>query len=154
MSDYSGNERRGRSRGTKIITIIGNLGADPEMRSTSTGVPVTSFNVAVTDVRRGRDGQEEENTDWFRVSCWRGLAEIANNYLQRGSQVFVSGRFRTSTWTGNDGQTRTSLEVQADQLQLLARSRDDGGSGSTPSPQSSSGTQQSPGEIDPDDLPF
>ena len=158
-----GGPRRGRSRGTKLITIIGNLGADPEMRYTQSGVVFTSFNVAVNDFRRGKDGQEEENTDWFRVTCWRGLAEIANNYLQRGSQVFVEGRFRTSEWTGNDGETRVSLEVDANNLQLLARSREDGaggggggggsggGSGGDPPPEPEGGGDTS---VDPDDLPF
>lgn len=151
-------QRRGRSRGTKLITVIGNLGADPEMRYTQSGVAFTTFNVAVNDFRRGKDGQDEEHTDWFRVTCWRGLAEIANNYLQRGSQVFVEGRFRTSEWTGNDGQTRMSLEVDANNMQLLARSREDGpagdkggGGGSGPTPEPEGGGDAS---VDPDDLPF
>ena len=152
--------RRGRSRGTKLITIIGNLGSDPEMRYTQSGVAFTSFNVAVNDSRRGKDGQDEEHTDWFRVTCWRGLAEIANNYLQRGSQVFVEGRFRTSEWTGNDGQTRTSLEVDANNMQLLARSREDGGGGAPQPPAGGGGAAPSApaggggGDVDPDDLPF
>jgi single-strand DNA-binding protein len=166
------SQRRGRSRGTKLITIIGNLGSDPEMRYTQSGVAFTSFSVAVNDFRRGKDGQDEEHTDWFRVTCWRGLAEIANNYLQRGSQVFVEGRFRTSEWTGNDGQTRMSLEVDANNLQLLARSREDGpggggGGGGAPAarpdgggggggdggppPEPAGGGGES---VDPDDLPF
>jgi len=168
------SQRRGRSRGTKLITIIGNLGSDPEMRYTQSGVAFTSFSVAVNDFRRGKDGQDEENTDWFRVTCWRGLAEIANNYLQRGSQVFVEGRFRTSEWTGNDGQTRTSLEVDASNLQLLARSREDGpggggggggGGGAPAAPPDGGGDAGGDGgpppdpagggeSVDPDDLPF
>ncbi len=155
MTDRSGSGR-GRSRGTKLITIIGNLGADPEMRYTQSGVAFTSFNVAVSDFRRGKDGQDEENTDWFRVTCWRGLAEVANNYLQRGSQVFVEGRFRTSKWTGNDGETRTSLEVDARNLQLLARSREDGGGGGGGGapPQSPAGGDGGNDQVEPDDLPF
>jgi single-strand DNA-binding protein len=142
------------------MTIIGNLGADPEMRYTQSGVAFTTFSVAVNDIRRGKDGQDEENTDWFRVTCWRGLAEIANNYLQRGSQVFVEGRFRTSEWTANDGKTRLSLEIDANNLQLLARSREDiptnvasevsGDNRTTPSDQQGGEAES----IEPDDLPF
>ena len=116
---------RRRARGTSLISVIGNLGSDPEMRFTQGGVPLTSFSVAVNNVRRGPDGGDIETTDWFRCTCWRGLAEIANNYLQRGSQVFVHGRFQTSTWQGRDGETRTSLEVNVNELQLLGRGREE-----------------------------
>lgn len=153
-------QRRGRSRGTKLMTIIGNLGADPEMRYTQSGVTFTTFSVAVNDIRRGKDGQDEENTDWFRVTCWRGLAEIANNYLQRGSQVFVEGRFRTSKWTDKDGGNQRSLEIDANNLQLLARSREDvsaniasGGTGDNrTTPPEQQGREEA--SIEPDDLPF
>ncbi len=159
MTNSSGSGRP-RSRGTKLITIIGNLGADPEMRYTQSGTAFTNFRVAVNDYRRGRDGQEEENTDWFRVTCWGRLADIANNYLQRGSQVFVQGRFRADEWTGDDGKTRTTLEINADNLQLLPRTgnegRADGGgdAGAGAPPQSPAGGDGGNDQVEPDDLPF
>ena len=153
-------QQRGRSRGIKLITVIGNLGADPEMRYTQSGTPFTSFRVAVNDYRRGQDGQDEENPDWFRVTCWGAQAESANKYLSRGSQVFVEGRFRASEWTGNDGQTRTSLEINATNMQFLARSGGNGlGEGSSGNGANVPNVQSEKplggeGSIDPDDLPF
>ena len=137
--------RRRRARGTSLISVIGNLGGDPEMRFTQAGVPVTSFRVAVNNTRRGPDGADLETTDWFRCTCWRGLAEIANNYLQRGSQVFVHGRFQTSTW--RNGEDQTSLEINVNDLQLLGRGREEP-SGMAPD------SRESGGNVDPDDLPF
>lgn len=138
---------RRRARGTCLISLIGNLGGDPEMRFTQAGVPLTTFSVAVNNSRRGPDGGDIESTDWFRCTCWRELAEVANNYLQRGSQVFVHGRFRTSTWQGRDGETRTSLEIDVRELRNLSRGREEPG-GAPPD------SRQSGGEVDPDDLPF
>ncbi len=102
-----------RARGIKTITLVGRLGADPEKRFTQDGREYSTFRVAVNDNRRGPDRQWTEHTDWFRVTAWGRTAEMANQYLNRGSRVYVSGRFRSSEWTGNDGQTRTSLEVSA-----------------------------------------
>ena len=138
---------RRRARGTCLISLIGNLGGDPEMRFTQAGVPLTSFSVAVNNTRRGPDGGDIESTDWFRCTCWRELAEVANNYLQRGSQVFVHGRFRTSTWQTRDGETRTSLEIDVRELRNLSRGREEPG-GAPPD------SRQSGGDVDPDDLPF
>ena len=140
--------RKARGRSTCLVSLIGNLGADPEMRFTQSGVAFTTFNVAVNSTRRGRDGQDEDHTDWFRVTAWRGLAEVANNYLQRGSQVFVHGRFRTSMWQNREGKDQTSLEITANELQLLGRPRDEA---------AQSPSREEPSEhedVDPDDLPF
>src|SRR5579875_302570 len=98
----------------KKIFIIGNLGSDPTMRYTQDGTPVTSFNVAVSERRRGPgqapDAPREEVTTWFRVSAWRNQAEIANNLLRKGTSVFVSGDLRTSEFIGQDGKPRFMLE--------------------------------------------
>jgi single-strand DNA-binding protein len=144
--DNSG-PRKARARGTSLISVIGNLGADPEMRFTQAGVAFTSFSVAVNNTRRGPDGEDVEQTDWFRCTAWRGLAEIANNYLQKGSQVFVHGRFRTREWQNRTGEDQTSLEINVNELQLLGRGREEP-SGATQE------TQESDGGVDPDDLPF
>ena len=86
---------RGRSRGLNKVQIIGNLGRDPEMRFTQDGTPVTNFSVAVSESWQGRDGEQRERTEWFRVVAWRRLAEISNEYLRTGRKVYVEGRLET-----------------------------------------------------------
>ena len=99
------------------VMIIGNLGADPEMRYTPSGRPVTQFNVAVNQSTKNQQtGEWVEATDWFRVSVWGDRAERAAENLRKGNKVFVEGRFKTREFEGRDGQKRTSLELTADSL--------------------------------------
>ena len=109
------------------VMIIGNLGADPEMRYTPNGRPVTQFNVAVNQSTKNQQtGEWVEATDWFRVSVWGDRAERAAENLRKGNRVFVEGRFKTREFEGRDGQKRTSLEITADSLvNLEKRPRDD-----------------------------
>ena len=118
------------------MTLIGNLGSDPEMRYAPSGDAVTSFSVAVNWRQRGRDGQPAvEKTDWFRVSAWGRLAETTNQYLSKGSKVYVEGRFSTSTWTAPDGQTRVTNEVRAQDVRFLdPRGQVSGAPGEPPPP--------------------
>ena len=163
-----------RARGVKTISLVGNLGADPDKRFTQNGREYSSFSVAVNDNVRGQDGQWTEHTDWFRITAWGRLAEVANQYLARGSRVYVSGRFRTRDWRGNDGQTRTSMEVSASELLMLSGDRESPGAPAPARARPTSGAVESweqagssqdrprpaPGaggrekEIDIDDLPF
>jgi single-strand DNA-binding protein len=108
--------------------IIGNLGADPEMRYTPNGRPVTQFNVAVNQSTKNQQtGEWVEATDWFRVSVWGDRAERAAENLRKGNRVFVEGRFKTREFEGRDGQKRTSLEITADSVvNLEKRNRDEG----------------------------
>jgi single-strand DNA-binding protein len=108
--------------------IIGNLGADPEMRYTPNGRPVTQFNVAVNQsTKNQQSGEWVEATDWFRVSVWGDRAERAAENLRKGNRVFVEGRFKTREFEGRDGQKRTSLEITADSLvNLEKRVREEG----------------------------
>ena len=110
------------------VMIIGNLGADPEMRYTPSGRPVTQFNVAVNQSTKNQQtGEWVEATDWFRVSVWGDRAERAAESLRKGNKVFVEGRFKTREFEGRDGQKRTSLELTADSLvNLEKRNREDG----------------------------
>lgn len=110
--------------------IIGNLGKDPEMRYTPDGTPVTSFTVAVNRKWSGRDGGEGEKTWWFKVTCWRKTAEIANQYLKKGRQVMVVGEVDVSAYMGQDGQPRASLELTARELKFIGgREGGEGASG-------------------------
>ena len=110
------------------VMIIGNLGADPEMRYTPNGRPVTQFNVAVNQSTKNQQtGEWVEATDWFRVSVWGDRAERAAENLRKGNRVFVEGRFKTREFEGRDGQKRTSLEITADSLvNLEKRTREEG----------------------------
>jgi len=102
------------------ITLIGNLGRDPEMRYTPSGTPVTSFNVAVNRSWTGQDGQRQDKTTWFRISAWQRLAETCNQFLTKGQRVLVVGEVEEpSTWTDREGNTRASLEVRARTVRFL-----------------------------------
>jgi single-strand DNA-binding protein len=103
------------------ILLIGNVGQDPEMRYTPSGAAVTNFSLAVNHRSSRRDGDVQQETEWFRVSAWDRLAETVNQYVVKGSKVFVDGRFRSRQYVGSDGQTRTSNEVIAFRVLFLDR---------------------------------
>jgi single-strand DNA-binding protein len=149
------------------VMIIGNLGADPEMRYTPNGRPVTQFNVAVNQSTKNQQtGEWVEATDWFRVSVWGDRAERAAENLRKGNRVFVEGRFKTREFEGRDGQKRTSLEITADSVvNLEKRTREDGegqfaapaaggppAGGSSGPPRGGGGSNTDDTELD--DLPF
>ena len=98
------------------LIIVGSLGRDPELRSTPNGIPVCTFSVGVTR----RKGNEEPQTDWFKVTAWRQLGENCNRYLAKGKKVFVSGPVTVSTYTAKDGSTKASLEVTAEDVEFLS----------------------------------
>ena len=165
MTEQSG-QRRGRSRGLNRVQIIGNLGRDPEMRFTQGGTPVTNFSVAVSRSWQSRDGELREETEWFRVVAWTRLAEIANEYLRRGSKVYVEGRLATRTWQDREGNERTTTELVAQEMIMLS-GRDEGGQrsdyggqqagdqyGGASAGQDAARPAASDDEISPDDLPF
>ena len=99
--------------------IVGNLGNDPEMRYTPSGVPVTSFSVAVNRRWTDQNGDLQEKTTWFRVTAWRKLAEQCAQYLHKGRLVLVEGDIDASAWTGQDGQPRATLELTARVVRFL-----------------------------------
>jgi single-strand DNA-binding protein len=102
------------------ITLVGNLGRDPEMRYTPSGVPVTNFSVATSKRYQGQDGQWQEKTIWFRVAAWRKTAETASQYLTKGSKVLIVGELEEPrTWVDKDGNTQVSLEVTAQTIRFL-----------------------------------
>ena len=153
------------------VMIIGNLGADPEMRYTPNGRPVTQFNVAVNQSTKNQQtGEWVEATDWFRVSVWGDRAERTAETLRKGNKVFVEGRFKTREFEGRDGKARTSLEITADSVvNLEKRPREDsegqfaapadGGGPSAPAPGGPSAGQPRGGggsadDTEFDDLPF
>ena len=105
------------------MTLIGNVGTAPEMRYTPNGNPVTSFTVATNRRYTTAEGEQREETEWFTVSAWNRLGETINQYLTKGRRVYVEGRLKSSTWTGNDGETRFRNEITANQILMLDRER-------------------------------
>lgn len=101
------------------VMIIGNLGKDPEMKYTQQGTPITSFSVAVGRTWKGPDGQQQEETEWFRVVAWEKLAEQCNEFLRKGRKVYIEGRLKTREWTPQDGQKRSITEVVATSMIML-----------------------------------
>ena len=135
------------------ILVIGNVGNDPEMRYTPSGTAVTTFSLATNRVYTTSDGERREETEWFRVSAWGRLAEQCNNYVSKGRKVYAEGRLRSDTWTGNDGQTRVSLEISANSVIFLDRAGDVTG-GTTQGPPGA-GAPPGPGPSENvDDLPW
>lgn len=101
------------------ITIVGNLGRDPELRFTPQGTAVCNFTLATNEKKRDKTGDLQDVTTWFRVTLWNKLAENASKYLTKGSQVYIEGRLRVEEWTDRDGKNRFTLEVQATDMQFI-----------------------------------
>lgn len=99
--------------------VVGRVGRDPEMRFTPGGVPVTNFSVAVDRRWTDASGQVQEKVTWFRVVCWRKLAEVVAEYAKKGQRILVAGEIDASAWTDRDGSPRASLELTADRVRFL-----------------------------------
>jgi single-strand DNA-binding protein len=99
--------------------VVGHLGADPEMRYTPSGVPVTSFRIATSRKWTNQNGEQQEKTTWFRVTCWRKTAELAAQYLQKGRLVLVEGEIDAQAWSDREGNQRASLELTANVVRFL-----------------------------------
>lgn len=137
------------------MTIIGNLVRDPETRTTTNGATATSFTVA-TDRRFPSNG--EKVTDYFRVTAWRQLGETCAKYLAKGKKVYVSGELQARLYEGRDGDTRLSLDIEADQIEFLSpRSNGDASPAATPAPATANdATSVNSGDAagSDEDLPF
>ena len=141
------------------IIVIGHLGNDPEMRYTPNGQSVTSFNVASSRRYRTADGEQREETEWFRVSAFGRLADVCNQYLTKGRQVYVEGRLKGRSYSDRDGQPRYSLDINANEVQFLGGRGDSeysGGSGDRESYGGGRGMGDGgpPPYDETDDLPF
>ncbi len=118
------------ARGINKVIIVGNLGQDPETRYMPSGSAVTNFTVATNESWKDKQtGEQKERTEWHRVAMFNRLAEIAAEYLRKGSQVYIEGKLRTRKWQGQDGQDRYTTEIIADEMQMLG-GRGGGGGGS------------------------
>jgi single-strand DNA-binding protein len=153
------------------VILIGNLGRDPETRYMPSGEQVTNITLATTDTWKDKSsGEQKEATEWHRVVFFRRLAEIAGQYLKKGSQVYIEGRLRTRKWQGQDGQDRYTTEIHADEMKMLGKREGMGGSDSPrdSGPRDSGGSRPAPARSQPaqsgssggsfndfeDDIPF
>ena len=109
------------------VQIIGNLGADVDSRYLPDGTPVTTVSLATTEAWKNKQtGEKEERTEWHRVVFFKGLAEVANKYLKKGSQIYVEGRLRTRKWTDKDGIERYTTEIIVSDMQMLGKKESNG----------------------------
>jgi len=121
--------------GVNKVILVGNLGADPDMRYTPSGAGVCEFRLATNETWTDKSGQKQERTEWHRVVVWGKRGEVCSKYLSKGRQVYVEGRMRTRSWEDKDGNKRYTTEIIANDVQFLGgrdgdgggrRSRDDG----------------------------
>ena len=127
------------TRGVNKVILVGNLGNDPEVRYMPNGNAVANLSLATSESWKDQQGQMQERTEWHRLTMYRRLAEIAGEYLKKGSQIYVEGKLQTRKWQDQQGQDRYTTEIIVDQMQMLG-SRDGGGQGG----QGGGGYQQRP----------
>ncbi|MHB8181358.1 MAG: single-stranded DNA-binding protein [Acidithiobacillus ferrivorans] len=113
--------------GVNKVILLGNLGQDPEMRYTPAGKAIASFSVATSERYKDKEGNTQERTEWHRVTLFGRQAEIAGEYLRKGSQVYIEGRIQTEKYTDKEGGERYATKIIGDRLQLLGRRNEDGG---------------------------
>ena len=101
------------------VCLIGNLGADPEIRYTAEGVPMATFSLATTDAWKDKEGKRQEKTEWHRIVFYKGLAEVAGEYLKKGVMVYLEGKLRTREWEDKEGTKRYTTEISGNLLKML-----------------------------------
>ncbi len=145
--------------GVNKVILVGHLGKDPEVRHLEGGVTVASFSLATTERITNKNGERQDITEWHNIVVWRGLADVAEKYLKKGSQIYVEGKIRTRSWEDKENVKRYTTEIVADSFTMLGR-RDDNSSYNAQNNMATSNTQVPPvAEIlnEPDgtdDLPF
>lgn len=149
------------ARGINKVILVGNLGNDPETKYTQGGMAVTKVSLATTSVRKDRDGNTQERTEWHRVTFFGKLGEIAGEHLKKGSQVYVEGSIKYDKYTGSDGVEKYTTDIIADEMQMLGCRAEGGGSGGSrggaPRPTerpASAIAQKSESDFADDDIPF
>ena len=142
--------------GVNKVILIGNLGSDPTVRYTPQGTAVANVNIATSERFTNKSGEKEERTEWHRIVAWGKLAEICQQYLKKGKQVYIEGRLQTRQWEDQQGQKRSTTEVVANNMTMLGRAGEGGGGSdfapqdfpAEPAPQAAGSTSTD------DDLPF
>ena len=143
------------------VILVGNVGKDPEVKHLDSNVSVANFTLATSENYTNKSGEKVTTTEWHNIVCWRGLASIAENYIRKGSQIYVEGRIRTRSYDAQDGSKRYVTEIYADAIQLLGKKNDPSATDAAKAPgfhdvNEPSGNINSYGNEDKegDDLPF
>jgi single-strand DNA-binding protein len=144
------------ARGVNKVIIVGNLGNDPEMKFMPSGDAVCNLSVATTDQWKDREsGEKRENTEWHRVVMFKRLAEIAGEYLRKGSQVYIGGKLKTRKWQDKQGNDRYTTEIEARDLQMLGGRGGSAGMGAPASaPSAATAPAADAGGFSDDEIPF
>ena len=142
------------ARGINKAILVGNLGNDPETKYTQGGMAITKISLATTSVRKDRDGNTQENTQWHRVTFFGKLGEIAGEYLRKGSQVYVEGEIRYDKYTGQDGVEKFFTEIVANEMQMLGGRGEGGGASHSQRPQRQDQRQPEPDPFADSEIPF
>ena len=105
--------------GVNKVILVGNLGKDPEVKYLDSGVAVANFSLATTENYKNKEGERVSQTEWHNVVLWRGLAEVAEKFLKKGSNIYIEGKIKTRKWEDKDGNTRYSTEILGDNMTML-----------------------------------
>ena len=145
--------------GINKVILVGHLGRDPEMRYSQSGVAVCSFSLATSESYKDRTtGERVTSTEWHNIILWRGLAETAEKFLRKGSQVYIDGKLRTRKWEDKQGMTRYTTEIVGDTMQMLDKkdssSAPAASQSAAPAQPAQSATPAQPAAPESDDLPF
>ena len=138
--------------GVNKVILIGNLGKDPEVRYLDSGVAVANFSLATTESYKNKEGERVSQTEWHNVVLWRGLAEVAEKWLKKGSSVYIEGKIRNRKWEDKEGNARYNTEILADNMTMLGKK--DTGSSETSESTTTTTEESIPQEEKGDDLPF
>ena len=143
------------ARGINKVILVGNLGNDPEVKFTQGGMAVCTLSLATTSVRKDKDGNQQEKTEWHRVKLFGKLGEIAGEYLKKGRQVYIEGSIRYDKFTGQDGVEKYFTDIVADEMQMLGGGSEGGDRPAKPQRQESRAQQSAPrDDFADDDIPF
>ena len=143
------------ARGVNKVIVVGNLGQDPETRYMPSGSAVTNVRIATNESWKDKQtGEQKDRTEWHSVAMFGRLAEIAAEYLRKGSQVYIEGKLRTRKWQDKDGNDRYTTEIIADEMQMLGGRSGGGAPAMSDSPPASAPPPQPSGDDFDDDIPF
>ena len=140
--------------GVNKVILVGNLGKDPEVRHLENGTAVANFPIATSESYKDREGNRVDQTEWHNVVVWRKLAEIAESYLQKGSQIYLEGKLRTRSWEDQQGNKRYTTEVVADTFTMLGKKEDAQNTQNSFTPSNNSKNTEQEKLEEEDDLPF
>jgi len=138
------------------VILVGNVGKDPEVRYLDSGVAVANFPFATSETYRNKNGEKVTMTEWHNIVFWRGLAEVAEKYVKKGSQLYIEGRIKTRAWDDKEGNKRYTTEIVGDNMQMLGKRSDSSADSTPPEGEISEGDLEDsngPPE-ETDDLPF